>query len=509
MKNIRIQIWVLPIVALAMLAGACTPFEELNSNPNTTNKGDVGMLSTTVVMNLVNRDAWNGSWSSGPFIGKYFFWGEQMSNYQYNQITNGSFNRIRRITDAQKMVECASDVVKPTYEGLYYLMKAMAFYETTMLMGDIPYTEAIDIESFRYPKYDDQKTVFSGILNDLAKADECFSRAKSPIAGDPYSFGGDVAKWRKATNTLRLRVLMSLSKRAQDTPDLAIKETFSSIASSCPVLDDGEDLLIEYSSKGGQICPLKQEIWKSVNVVAVSSVLIDPLKELGDYRLFYYLAPMAAATTPDNSFDSYEGIDPSIVFSSGTELINAGRYCRFNSFMRSTNTGIPFLFVGGAETWFLMAEAAERGWISGSAKTYYDKGVTAAMNYVKKYYYDFDNDAPVNKGMEIDDDYIKAYLNGPAAYKGGEEGIKQIITQKYLAGFLNGNFESWYEYRRTGYPEFPINPDTNLNEERMKMPVRFLYPQAETSYNKEQLELALQRQWGGVESVNKVMWVLK
>ena len=74
---------------------------------------------------------------------------------------------------------------------------------------------------------------------------------------------------------------------------------------------------------------------------------------------------------------------------------------------------------------------------------------------------------------------------------------------------MNGNFESWYEYRRTGYPEFPINPDTNLNEERMKMPVRFLYPQAETSYNKEQLELALQRQWGGVESVNKVMWVLK
>ena len=509
MKNNILQKLTLSVVALAMLAVACTPFEELNSNPNTTNKGEVGMLSTSVVMNLVNRDAWSGSWSSGPFIGKYFFWGEQMSVYQYNQLTNWTFSRIRSITDAQKMVECAADAMKPTYEGLYYLMKAMAFYETTMLMGDIPYTEAIDIEQFRYPKYDDQKTVFAGILSDLAKADESFSKAKNPIAGDPYNFGGDVTMWRKATNTLRLRVLMSMSKRADDTPDLAIKETFRSIATGSPLLDDGENLVIEYSSKGGQICPLKQEIWKSINVVAVSSVLIDPLKEWGDYRLFHYLAPMAAATTPENSYDSYEGIDPSIVFSSGTQLINSGRYCRLNSFMRSTNTGVPFLYVGGAERWFLMAEAAERGWISGSAKSYYDKGVTAAMNYVKKYYYDYDNDAPVNKGMEITDEYIQDYLSGPAAYKGGEEGIKQIITQKYVAGFLNGNFEAWYEYRRTGYPEFPINPDTNLNEEKTKMPVRFLYPQAETNYNKEQLEQALQRQWGGVESVNKVMWVLK
>ena len=86
---------------------------------------------------------------------------------------------------------------------------------------------------------------------------------------------------------------------------------------------------------------------------------------------------------------------------------------------------------------------------------------------------------------------------------------EDIMIQKYLASFLNGNLETWYDYRRTGYPEFPINPDTNLNEDKNSIPVRYLYPTSETNYNKEQLEIALERQWGGVESVNKMMWILK
>ena len=36
-----------------------------------------------------------------------------------------------------------------------------------------------------------------------------------------------------------------------------------------------------------------------------------------------------------------------------------------------------------------------------------------------------------------------------------------------------------------------------------------MYPESETNYNKEQLYEALERQWGGVDDVNDIMWILK
>lgn len=485
-------------IAVALSTFACADIENLNVNPNTTTKGNADMLSTGVVMSFVNRS----SFSTNAYLSKYFFWGEQLEKNQYNSISNSSFDPLLNVTNGQKMVECANESIKASYEGLYYLQKAMLFFDATMQMGDIPYSEALNIERYRYPKYDEQKDVFAGILSDLEQADKLFSEASHPISGDPFNYGGDVSLWRKASNSLRMRVLMALSKRADDTPELKIKDTFKSIVNSGVYIKEGEDLIIEFSSKDGQTNPIKQENWKSINLVAASTVLVNTLKELEDYRLFHYLSPMTAATTPADSYDSYMGIDPSIVFSEGCKQINSGEYCRVNEFLRSTDIGVPFVFIGSSETYFLMAEAAERGWISGSAKSYYDKGVAASMNYVKKYYTE-------NKGMDITDSYIAGYLSGKAAYKGGNEGIKQIMIQKYLASFLNGNLETWYDYRRTGYPEFPINPDTNLNEDKNSIPVRYLYPTSETNYNKEQLEIALERQWGGVESVNKMMWILK
>lgn len=53
------------------------------------------------------------------------------------------------------------------------------------------------------------------------------------------------------------------------------------------------------------------------------------------------------------------------------------------------------------------------------------------------------------------------------------------------------------------------NPETNLNDDKYKIPVRWLYPESETNYNKEQLINAVNRQWGGSEDVNKIMWIIK
>ena len=157
---------------------------------------------------------------------------------------------------------------------------------------------------------------------------------------------------------------------------------------------------------------------------------------------------------------------------------------------------------------FIMAEAAERGWINQSARDLYEKGVRASFQFVRSTV-----PAEYNNGVEITDEYIDTYLKGEyVAYKTDGSSIdrlKQIWIQAYLARYFHMATDDYYEYRRNKYPEFPINPETNLNDAKDKIPMRYMYPESETNYNKEQLYEALERQWGGVDDVNDIMWILK
>jgi len=82
--------------------------------------------------------------------------------------------------------------------------------------------------------------------------------------------------------------------------------------------------------------------------------------------------------------------------------------------------------------------------------------------------------------------------------------------QRYLLNFMQDAQYSYFEYRRTSYPEFPINPATSLNENNPNgLPMRWLYPSSETNYNRENLIEALDRQYDGYDEINKLMWLLK
>ncbi len=88
--------------------------------------------------------------------------------------------------------------------------------------------------------------------------------------------------------------------------------------------------------------------------------------------------------------------------------------------------------------------------------------------------------------------------------------MQQIITQKYIAGFLQGtNYNAWYENRRTGYPVFKLNSASNLNTPSTSFPVRWLYPSNELSYNNRNMDDAVKRQFPGGDNTNGVMWILK
>ena len=84
------------------------------------------------------------------------------------------------------------------------------------------------------------------------------------------------------------------------------------------------------------------------------------------------------------------------------------------------------------------------------------------------------------------------------------------MEQKYVSEFMQLAYIPYYDYRRTGYPDFPINPETNMNSDQpTKIPLRWLYPTSEFDYNKKNVEEAIQRQYNGDDDVNAVMWILK
>ncbi|WP_300602086.1 SusD/RagB family nutrient-binding outer membrane lipoprotein [Niabella sp.] len=107
--------------------------------------------------------------------------------------------------------------------------------------------------------------------------------------------------------------------------------------------------------------------------------------------------------------------------------------------------------------------------------------------------------------------HIDGYFTGEAAFKSTpDDQLKQIWAQRYLLNFMQDPQTAFFEYRRTKFPEFPVNPATSLNENNKNaIPVRWLYPSSEVNYNKANLVEALNRQYGGVDEVNKVMWLLK
>jgi hypothetical protein len=184
----------------------------------------------------------------------------------------------------------------------------------------------------------------------------------------------------------------------------------------------------------------------------------------------------------------------------------ANKFSLINSRYLKEQAGEPRIMMSYAEQQLVLAEARILGWITTStAKDYYETGVKSALSHmlaVKSSY---------AHGKPIDAAYINGYFTGEAAFKTNpDDQLKQIWMQRYLMNFMQNSESTYFEYRRTKYPVFPINPSTSLNENNKEgVPMRYLYPGSETNFNRENLIEALDRQYEGFDEINKVMWVLK
>lgn len=508
MKNNFLYIKVILMCLVLVVSAGCNHFDDLNTNPDGSTKASRALLATNLILNLTSSN--NGKpFYSDQLVSKYLAWAESPDGNQYNNFGRTGFGDYALIIDAEKMLEMTTEQNSPPYQGLYFFVKAYKMFYLTMSLGDIPYSEAFKAEEgIMKPKYDTQKEVLIAVLDNLESAYQEFSKGVK-MDGDPI-YQGDSQKWKILTRAMQLKVLMHLSLKTNDK-DLDVKRRFQEYAKNDLMRSNNDNFQRVYSDNAKEFYPVYYTRLNHNPYAMLSDLLLDKLKETGDYRVFYYGKPSTSKIAEgysEDDFESYVGIDPSLKFDDIKDRWGEGSFSGINERYTQHPAGEPIVKVGYSEQQFILAEAVLRGWIDGSAEDYYNEGIRSAMKFTAD---NTPDDVKYHHGRKIGDEHIAAVVQHPLNKLTGnmEKDLELVLYQKYVSSFLQRQWDAYYDYRRTGHPEFPIDPNTNQNTINTKMPQRWMYPEAEYGFNSENVNAAVLSQWNGIDDVNQLIWLLQ
>jgi hypothetical protein len=375
------------------------------------------------------------------------------------------------------------------------------------------------------PKYDSQKQVFIQILSLLEDANTEMGNLKNTnyVLTNDFYYGNNLAKWQKAVNAFKLRVLIQLSSKDADA-ELGIKAKFAAVISNptkYPLFaSDAESLSFVYNNQYNKYSTNPDNFGFDATRYNMSSTYLGNLTKLNDPRTFFVAEPAAALVAAGNAPNSYAAF---VGAGSGEDLAtmsanaNLGKYSFINrKRYYQTYTAETTPQVGYQEMCFNIAEAVNRGWITGTAtaEAWYQNGIKASHAFygIKEGSNTVTFQKPGGTLAEsvtysVDFNFATYYAQPTVAYAGNNAtGLNQILLQKYLSMYQNSGFEGYYNWRRTGIPTFHTGPG-NGNSQRVAL--RYQYPSAERAVNKTNVEAAISTQFGGADDINAKMWIIK
>ncbi|MGU3375514.1 SusD/RagB family nutrient-binding outer membrane lipoprotein [Chryseobacterium sp. M5A1_1a] len=483
------------LVAGAFALTSCeSSLDTINENPN-----DQASIDPKYLLTYVSKDAFlvNGDnmYASRMMIGTD---GENM--YQYMKWNDASFEVFTKgLLNTVKMMQEAEKSNNKNYIAIGKFFRAYYFFNTSLKVGSSPYSEAVKGESgITQPKYDNQDVIMSGILSELKEANDLIN-TNDKIEGD-IVFKGDALKWKKLINSFRLKILITLSKKTT-VGSYNIATEFATIAGSQPLItsvsDNGELKFVDAADS--RYSMFNNSGYGSSLYMA--DYFINLFKDRHDPRLFTFAAQTTGAKEAGKAitdFTGYNGGNPTSSYSDNAALITAKNISKVNDRFYNDPTNEPSSVLSYSELEFILAEAAARGWISGSAKPHYDNAIKASFTFYQTYV--------KNPGQYFTGFDVNQYLATPlVTYDDSaplQTQLEKIITQKYMTMFHQSQWTSYYDYLRTGYPNYPLKAG-------VPAPFRFRYPQSEYSYNNTNLKAALTAQYGGNDNINSKPWWLQ
>ncbi len=443
---------ILTIFTLGILLFSCEKdFLDINTNPNASTTVDPGTLIMETMNDYSNNYMdigpplmyWSQHWASGSNNAGVFTEPERFGDMGWTPRNSWAsfYLGLERLKLAR---EIAVDKGVPNGEAQCLITMAMIWYHTTCMWGDIPFTEALDPQEFPHPHFDTQETVLNGTLDILDEALALID--ENDVSFDEIFYQGDMLKWKKLGNSLKLRVLNLLATKDQGTYGSQLKsliETGTFLSSNSdnsefPYFDEPGHVNVYYRLRelyaGGDLAYLRP-----------SKVLVDMLVEDEDPRLYAWVEN----DLEDNEDNEYNGAVPGEPNLSNTSFIGL-------SFL-SADRNQPFFLHSEVE--LIKSEAYAKG-IMGSvdmaqANTYLRSGIASNMAY---------------NGVSQTD--IDTYLNSlvPLAQMSAEQALEKIHLEQYKALFYVPT-DGWVQWKRTNVPELELPTGAYLNDFQRRFPM--------------------------------------
>jgi hypothetical protein len=498
------------LLFLILLAGVtgCSDWLDVNQDPNNLTTSTADLVLTGAQKQFAERQQLGNSSGYaalyGAWIGYYGHsggWSGWTNVKSYNMTSsdyNGDFNDpYREELKSLKYVENqAWEVGNTAYVAIARILTAATYQRMVDIYGDIPYSEAVDgFNQEVSPVYDDAQTIYDDLIVqldsaiyflNLAEENSMTIEASADIIGD-----GDITTWKQIANTFKLRILMRQTE-ARDgyvSSNMSFDEAgfiANSITANPGYIDNTDGKMNPVYAAYGR--NYKGDLTSANQQYGLNIFLSTLYKATNDPRLEICWEP--GVETEDYSWALQLGQNgnPLDHWGDGSVRMGPGIY-------GGTSNGDVMVF-SAMEINFLIAEALARGYdlssagIDGTAKDYWNLGIEESFDYYSS-----------RKDVEYTDDldlYMEN-LTGPASWDDANP-VKSIIYQKYLAGVGVNHYETWADFRRTGYPE-PGNPNNiefsmisyYFNIVQEQVPVRMLYPQREIDINEENVNAAIEK----------------
>lgn len=463
------------IALFALALTSCSDsLDDINKNPNAT--------ETPLAPYLLTGSLKQGAdlyWGDVNNFNSSLLFVQHWAKIQYTEpdrydVSNTSFTSLWNtgyatlITDLNTIINFPDAQANSNYKGIALTLRSWTFLLLTDAYGSIPYKEAGQKVN---PAYNTQKEVYTGLLEDLKQAQSLLNTASGSVTGD-LVYKGDVLKWKKLVNSLRLRIALRISDRE---PELAKQAAIDATSDAAGVFTSNNDTFKFTYISSPQQNPASA--WfETRDDFRISKTMVDKLKEFSDPRLPVY-AQLPSDATVGTYVGGANGLSNSDANSQGfAKTSKPGTY-----FLTSTS---PAVIVSYSETLFNLAEAAARGYISGDAEQLYKNAITASFNQF---------------GI-TDATTIANYLNQASVKYDATNYAKSIGTQKWIA-FYGQGLDAFTEWRRLDYPVLTAGPATVLDG---KIPSRFFYPGTEQSLNGTSYQAAVADQ--GKDLLTTKLW---
>ena len=509
------------LMALPTLPSCKKDFDKLNTDPvnileTTSNKLLAPALVNSIWPGMSRNRSFNNelmqvtvSLSDGDNTVFRYAFKNSMSDYLWNawyvQLTN--FKQVDSLSRRDESTNTS-------YQAIGKIGRVWLFSMLTDIYGDIPYFHALEGNQENViPVFDRQKDIYLDMFKQLEEANTLLASGDAIVVSSDPVYKGDIAKWRKFSNSLYLRLLLRVSGKADVQQQCISKiKQIAENPSKYPIFQSNADCArILWNGGVSTSDPYTSPFVTGVRAQdfrapAVCSFFLDNLVAWADPRYVsstpYGSGSIGRFGIAQASGGGWYGVKSG--YNPGTGDLKG---CYFQSYDNTSTGGTWSLqqnqFTGimmqYAEVQFILAEASAKGWITGDTKTFFYQGTASAINYWVP-----------NFPESISSANFTAHLANLAAASevwndnlSLADKMEMIHLQKYYALFMT-DLQQWFEYRRTGHPVLPKGPGLSNGG---VMPARLVYPVYVQAANPVNYKTAVAAQ-GPDEIFTKVWWQL-